>query len=174
MKYNSVEEFVSRQLELLNLERDAEIAESRKLQENTTAKQLQEKGVCLTNLILLNMHAGLYGRTIATFGSKIMGNDLPSTNLGSGTTAGGCYLYLKITCIIMGFFFSGDIVGIFPNAGASHLEKDQICSGIISSSRSGTIDVALDLDTENVDLNDNDSYKLLKLANNVTYRRLRE
>ena len=33
MKYNSLEDFVIQQLELLNLERDAEIAENRRLQE---------------------------------------------------------------------------------------------------------------------------------------------
>ena len=39
MKYNSLEDFVIQQLELLNLERDAEIAENRRLQEIISAKQ---------------------------------------------------------------------------------------------------------------------------------------
>ncbi len=69
--------------------------------------------------------------------------------------------------------YSGDIVGIFSNSSASQLEKDQICSGIISCVKTCTIEVALDMDTENVDLNENDCYKLLQLANNVTYRRLK-
>lgn len=84
MKYASVEDFVSQQLNLLNLERDAEISESRKLQENTTAKQLQEKGVCLMNLSLQCIRSGLYGRSVASFSSKIVGKELPSTNLSSG------------------------------------------------------------------------------------------
>ena len=84
MKYASVEDFVSQQLNLLNLERDAEISESRKLQENTTAKQLQEKGVCLMNLSLQCIRSGLYGRSVASFASKIVGKELPSTNLSSG------------------------------------------------------------------------------------------
>lgn len=176
MKYGSAEEFVIRQLELLNIERDAEIAEGRKLQESTTAKILQEKGICLTNLALLNIRAGLYGRTIATFGSKIMGKELPSTNLGSGKLLllFLFFFWFKLFIVWCNFLFLGDIVGIFPNAGMSMFEKDQICSGIVSSTKTATIDVALDLDTENVELNENDSYKILKLANNVTYRRLKE
>ena len=84
VKYNCVEDFVVQQLELLNIERDAEIAASRQLQENVSAKILQQKGVCLTNLSLQNLRSGLYGRSIASFGPKLHGNELPSTNLGSG------------------------------------------------------------------------------------------
>lgn len=69
--------------------------------------------------------------------------------------------------------YLGDIVGIFSNSSSSQLEKDQICSGIISSVKTNTVEVALDMDCENVDLNENDCYKLLQLANNVTYKRLK-
>ena len=69
---------------------------------------------------------------------------------------------------------AGDIVGIFLNSSASHVEKDQICSGIVSCLKGKTLEVALDLDSENVDLNDNETYKVIQLANNVTYRRLKE
>lgn len=150
MQFKSLEDFVIQQLELLNLERDAEIAESRKLQETFSAKQLQERGVCILNLVVHGMRSGLYGRTIITFGSKLVGKELPSSNMSSG-----------------------DIVGIFSNSSASQLEKDQICSGIISCVKSNTIEIALDSDCENIDLNDNECYKLLQLANSVTYRRLK-
>lgn len=84
MQYNSIEDFVIQQLGLLNLERDAEIAESRRLQENISAKQLQEKGVCILNLVVQGIRSGLYGRTIITFGCKLAGKELPSSNLSSG------------------------------------------------------------------------------------------
>lgn len=86
MQYNSLEDFVIQQLELLNLERDAEIAENRRLQENISAKQLQEKGVCILNLIVQGIRSGLYGRTIITFGCKLVGKELPSSNLSSGNS----------------------------------------------------------------------------------------
>lgn len=84
MQFKSLEDFVIQQLELLNLERDAEIAESRKLQETFSAKQLQERGVCILNLVVHGMRSGLYGRTIITFGSKLVGKELPSSNMSSG------------------------------------------------------------------------------------------
>ena len=87
MEYNSLEDFVSQQLDLLNLERDAEIAESRRLQENIPAKQLQEKGIGLLNLNVHGLRSGLYGRTIVTFCCKIAGKELPSSNLSSGDFA---------------------------------------------------------------------------------------
>ena len=78
-----------------------------------------------------------------------------------------------IACFNLLILTIGDIVGIFTNS-SSLLEKDQICSGIISRLKAGCIEVALDLDTENIELNDIDSYKILKLANDVTYRRLKQ
>lgn len=171
MQYKSLEDFVSQQLELLNLERDAEIAESRRLQENLSAKQLQEKGVCILSLVVQGLRSGLYGRTILTFGSKMAGKELPSSNMSSGiafsfSSAFTALYLLKNIC-------TGDIVGIFSNSSASQLEKDQICSGIVSCVKSNTIEVALDSDCENIDLDDNECYKLLQLANNVTHRRLK-
>lgn len=174
MQYNSIEDFVIQQLELLNLERDAEIAESRRLQENISAKQLQEKGVCILNLVVQGIRSGLYGRTIITFGCKLAGKELPSSNLSSGNFS---FVVRKQSPVVISNIFLkyclGDIVGIFPNSSASQLEKDQICSGIVSCLKSSTIEIALDTDCDNVDLNDNDCYKLLQLANSVTYRRLK-
>ena len=83
-KYNSVDDFVIKQLELLNIEKEAEIAQNRALQENVSPKVLQEKGICLLNLKVLNVRSGLYGRTVVTFGSKMIGKELPSTSLSSG------------------------------------------------------------------------------------------
>ena len=69
-------------------------------------------------------------------------------------------------------FTAGDIVGIFSSSSASH--KDQLCTGIINCSKASLIEVAIDLDAENINLDDTDCYKIIKLANNVTYKRLKE
>lgn len=84
MKYHDVEDFVHVQLELLNLERDAEIAATRQLRENVSAKVLQQNGVCLTQLSLSNVHSGLYGRSMATFIPGSASAELPATRLASG------------------------------------------------------------------------------------------
>lgn len=65
-------------------------------------------------------------------------------------------------------------MGVFHNSGASLLEKDQLCSGVISCFSPASVEVALNLDTENIALDDMGCYMLAKLANDVTYRRLKE
>jgi hypothetical protein len=84
MKYNHVEDFVVHQLELLKLERNAEIAENQKLLENVSSKKLEEKGVCLTNLVISHIRSGLYARTIIAFIGKVAGKMLPATSLSNG------------------------------------------------------------------------------------------
>lgn len=69
--------------------------------------------------------------------------------------------------------FVGDIVGIFLNTAASLLEKDEVCSGIVSCTTASSIDVALDIDVENADVSEEEIYKVCKLSNNVTFRRLK-
>lgn len=68
---------------------------------------------------------------------------------------------------------AGDIVGVFPGNSGSQSERDQLCSGTVSCVKAKFIEVAFDLDVESIDLNDTDSYKLLRLANDVTFRRLK-
>lgn len=82
--YAGVDDFVARQMQLINLERDAEIDENRKLHDNVPAKQLQENGVCLLNLVLLNLRSGLFGRSIASFACRVADKELPSSDFSSG------------------------------------------------------------------------------------------
>ena len=60
----------------------------------------------------------------------------------------------------------GDIVGLYPNKGDS---SDLIASGLVASSRSRNISVAFN---EAFDLLTTSLYRLMKLTNDVTYRRL--
>ena len=83
-KYGCVEDFVVHQLQLLDVERQAEVAENRQLHENVSSKLLQSRGVCLVNLSLVNVRSGLYGRSVASFAPKLAASDLPATSLGSG------------------------------------------------------------------------------------------
>jgi len=85
MKYTSAQDFVVHQLELLKLERKTEIAESQKLLKTVSSKKLEEKGVCLMNLVINHIRSGLYGRTVVSFVSKVVGKELPATSLSSGT-----------------------------------------------------------------------------------------
>uniref|UniRef100_H0X5A5 DNA-binding protein SMUBP-2 n=1 Tax=Otolemur garnettii TaxID=30611 RepID=H0X5A5_OTOGA len=146
----AVESFVTKQLDLLELERDAEVEERRSWQENISLKELQSRGVCLLKLQVSSQCTGLYGRLLVTFEPRRCGSEavLPSNS-----------------------FTSGDIVGLYDTAS----EGSQLATGILTriTQKSATVafdesqDFQLSLDREN-------SYRLLKLANDVTYKRLKK
>ena len=60
----------------------------------------------------------------------------------------------------------GDIVGLYPNKGGNN---DIIGSGIVTNCRSHTISVAFN---DPFDLTSSSLFRLMKLTNDVTYRRL--
>uniref|UniRef100_A0A3Q3MFF6 Immunoglobulin mu DNA binding protein 2 n=1 Tax=Labrus bergylta TaxID=56723 RepID=A0A3Q3MFF6_9LABR len=80
----AVEQFVSKTLELLQEEREAEIEETRIWQENISLKDLQSKGVCLLKLQIGSQFTGLYGRTVIVLEPrKHLGfSTLPSNSFG--------------------------------------------------------------------------------------------
>ena len=63
-----INSFVEKTLELLNVERQAEINESRAFYENADNKVLESKGVCLKKLVIFGRKTGLYGRILVTLG----------------------------------------------------------------------------------------------------------
>ncbi|KAF6738848.1 DNA-binding protein SMUBP-2 [Oryzias melastigma] len=79
-----VETFVSKTLELLQDEREAEIQETRTWQENSSLKDLQSKGICLLKLQIGSQFTGLYGRTVLVLEPrKYLGfSSLPSNTFG--------------------------------------------------------------------------------------------
>lgn len=76
-----------------------------------------------------------------------------------------CKTYFKaIFCFA---FLIGDIVGLYANKSGP---SEMLESGIVSFSKAGSIGVAFNEELE--DLNSNAMYRLMKLTNNVTYKRL--
>ena len=67
MKYNSVEEFISLQEQLLELEHNTEVQEQKLLYENKSVKHLENKGICIRNMHVEHHKTGLYGRFLVTF-----------------------------------------------------------------------------------------------------------
>lgn len=79
--------FVKKTLSLLTVERNAEIEETKSLQENISPKELQRRGVCLLKLRIRSRRTGLYGRHLLTLElSKTTSPDgkLPSHSLTPG------------------------------------------------------------------------------------------
>uniref|UniRef100_A0A8C6FZD0 DNA-binding protein SMUBP-2 n=1 Tax=Moschus moschiferus TaxID=68415 RepID=A0A8C6FZD0_MOSMO len=147
MASTPVESFVTKQLELLELERDAEVAERRSWQENVSLKELQSRGVCLLKLQVSSQRTGLYGRLLITFEPRrcMSAAVLPSNS-----------------------FTSGDIVGLYDESG-------QLATGILTRITQKAVTVAFDESHDSqLSLDQEHSYRLLKLANDVTYKRLKK
>ncbi|XP_002755681.3 DNA-binding protein SMUBP-2 [Callithrix jacchus] len=146
----AVESFVTKQLELLELERDAEVEERRSWQESISLKELQSRGVCLLKLQVSSQRTGLYGRLLVTLEPRRCGSAaaLPSNS-----------------------FTSGDIVGLYD---AAH-EGSQLATGILTRVTPRSVTVAFDESHDfQLSLDRENSYRLLKLANDVTYKRLKK
>ena len=81
-----VSQFVGKTISLLNLERKAEIEETRSFQENVSPKELQKRGVCLLKLRIRGRKTGLYGRYLLIFELNKPGSDgkLPSHSFTPG------------------------------------------------------------------------------------------
>lgn len=142
-----LDEFVNKHLELLELERNEEVEQNAKLQEKFSLKELQSKGLCITRLLLGSSRTGLYGRNICRFRSSHHGAPLPSHK-----------------------FSSGDIAGVVV---ASDPAREVICSGVVSNVSHTDVMVAFDEGRNSLEGHDGRTFHLLKLANDVTYRRLR-
>ncbi|VFV44615.1 low quality protein: dna-binding [Lynx pardinus] len=143
----AVESFVSKQLDLLELERDAEVEERRSWQENISLKELQSRGVCLLKLQVSSQRTGLYGRLLVTFEPRrcTSATALPSNS-----------------------FTSGDIVGLYDEGG-------QLATGILTRIMQRSVTVAFDESHDfQLSLDRERAYRLLKLANDVTYKRLKK
>ncbi|KAM7396863.1 hypothetical protein PAMP_019871 [Pampus punctatissimus] len=146
----AVEQFVSKTLELLQEEREAEIDETRLWQENVPLKDLQNKGVCLLKLQIGSQSTGLYGRTVLVLEPrKHLGfSSLPSNSFGPG-----------------------DIVGLYDTGGCN--AASQISTGIVTRVTQAAISVAIDDSKDGLSFDTDAFYNLLKLANDVTYKRMK-
>ncbi|XP_061138538.1 DNA-binding protein SMUBP-2 isoform X1 [Syngnathus typhle] len=146
----AVEKFVSKTLELLQEEREAEIEETRAWKENISLKELQNKGVCLLKLHVASQSTGLYGRTVLVLEPrKHLGlSSLPSNSFGPG-----------------------DIVGLYDSSGIN--ETSQISTGIVTRVSQTSISVAFDDSKDGLSFDTEGPYSLLKLANDVTYKRMK-
>uniref|UniRef100_A0A8C4EVK9 DNA-binding protein SMUBP-2 n=1 Tax=Dicentrarchus labrax TaxID=13489 RepID=A0A8C4EVK9_DICLA len=147
----AVEQFVSKTLELLQEEREAEIEETRIWQENVSLKDLQNKGVCLLKLQIGSQSTGLYGRTVVILEPrKHLGfSTLPSNNFGPG-----------------------DIVGLYDTGGCT--AASQIGTGIVTRVSQVSISVAFDDSKDGLSFDTDALYNVLKLANDVTYKRMKK
>lgn len=122
--------------------------------ETCSLNKLQSKGLCLLKLKLDSKHTGLYGRSIISLVSGTIGKPINTQN-----------------------FSSGDIVSISENSIPPHElnNQEKLLSGTVTKVTISSISIAIDNDLETIDeaINDNDLYKIIKLSNDITYKRIK-
>lgn len=147
-----VEEFVGRLRKLVSVERDAEIDEESVYKANFSLKQLEQKGICITRLLVSEHRTGLYGRCLLMLSDR-RGNNFPLPQTSIRTR---------------------DIVEIktIGTMGISVAEKEEPpLSGVVYRLTEHTITVSLE-EVPSADLLHNaTNIAVIKLANQVTYQR---
>lgn len=147
-------------------------------QENSSLKDLQSKGVCLLKLQIASQSTGLYGRTLVVLEPRkhIGVPVLPSNSFGPGRKK-HTRERKKTDCSFFAFgklqikSVAGDIVGLYGAGGCS--ATSQIGTGIVTKASQTSVTVAFDDGQDEFDVETYSLYNLLKLANDVTYKRMK-
>lgn len=139
-----IDVLVDTQLRLLELERRAEVDETRRLLKELSGEELERRGVTLLRLRIANESVGLAGRTLVTL-EPSTGGDLPPSRLSPG-----------------------DIVSVRVHGDSTKGSRPP--TGVVWRVRSHAIVIALDDEEEAV----REPVRLDRVANDVTYRRLRD
>lgn len=128
---------------------------SRDLLASSSLQRLQLKGKCLLKLKIDSKATGLYGRTIVVLQTAVFGKTINTQH-----------------------FSSGDIVSLSENSIplAELMNETKILSGTVSKVSVQSVSVAIDGDLENIDeqLNENHVYKIIKLSNEITHKRIKK
>lgn len=78
-------------------------------------------------------------------------------------------LFTIITCSLL-ILFIGDIIGLYQSEGQG--QPSELGSGVVTRVTQASLTVAFDDTQDSLNLDRDGLYNLMKLANNVTYRRL--
>ncbi|KAI7484577.1 DNA helicase [Hortaea werneckii] len=154
MKATDISSFATNQLSLLNNELQAELAETQLLTSTHAPVVLQRAGLALLNLAVNSQRTGLGGKTLL--------------ELGIDPAVGGGELHEH-------GFRVGDICAVAEQPKGAEKKKEreskekQGAEGVVTKVQKETITVALD--KEEVDIPAGKLW-LVKLANDVTYKRL--
>lgn len=160
----SLEEWVPRMKGLLDLEREAEIAEAAEAT-RLPGKELQAKGVCLLSLVVHDVTSGLYGRSVVELRARDAG-PLPANRFSPGDIVGLCDSK-------SGGVAGGSVGGAGGARSGAGKPIEHVITGVVARSRDKALMIAVDDETSDLDAMPN-SVRVDLLANNATFRRLNE
>jgi len=147
-----LDSFVAEQLKLLGLEREAEIAEAHQLHGNAILRSLCQAGLALQRLVIEGSSTGLYGRTVVTFAPGAPSTELASHSIGPGDIVG--------------------VRGLEQRQKEEGEERKDPPSGVVTRTSATKVTVAFEAGVEELEAAEQMSLGLVKLANDVTHKRL--
>ncbi|RDI83427.1 hypothetical protein Vi05172_g6463 [Venturia inaequalis] len=156
MKPTDIQTFATTQLDLLDQELQAEVAESNTLIAQTSPTALQRAGAAIVNLNISSQRTGFGGKTVLDLelDSAVGGGDIPEHGIRVG-----------------------DIVGVQEQPSGSAKKKEKADSqrngvnGVVLKVQPASVSVALDKDDVDVP---GGKLWIVKLANDVTYKRMNQ
>jgi len=153
-----ISSFATTQLSLLDAELQSELSETSSLISNTSPTSLQRAGIAITNLTLSSQRTGSYGKTVVELApasaTSNADGELPEHGIRTG-----------------------DIVAVAeqPAGSAKKREVRELeekgCRGVVTRVGRGSVWVALDEEREGEGVVGGKRLWLVKLANDVTYKR---
>lgn len=149
----SLEAFVELNRRLIDLERQAEVAQAEEETSLCSPETAQARGRTLLNLRLDDVEGGLLGRTLMTL--------VPNRGYSAGAPTPELPPHK---------FGPHDLVAVRPNKGPGSVEGPPLVTGVVYRVREGSLVVAVDEAPED---GMDQPLRLDKLANEVTYQRLR-
>ena len=161
---NFINTFVESQKELLNLEKSDEIEQYQQLLKESTVKDLEQSGICLSKLVVDKVKTGLYGKILYS---------LRASNYDKQALAENESLRKKMTEKFSQHRFSpGDAVGLYEfreNKGPDFNSKP-LLQGVVY--RVKEFNVIVSVNDSSVDSNYEQSmFYLIVMTNEVTYKR---
>lgn len=154
-----ISQFAGTQLALLAAEQQSEIAETSALISLHSPSALQRAGVALTNLVVSSQRTGLGGKTVIELSpdpavSSGNENELPEHGIRTGDIV----------------LVSEQPAGSAKKREVKELERKG-ARGVVTRVRKGDVGVALDEDKEDAGANLGGRVWLVKVADDVTFKR---
>ncbi|KAI9673348.1 MAG: hypothetical protein M1829_004115 [Trizodia sp. TS-e1964] len=151
-----ISDFAKAQISLLDDEQKAELSETAELFSQSSLSNLQKAGVAVINLVVSSQRTGFGGKTVVdlTLDTAVGNGDIPPHGIRSG-----------------------DIVSVQeqPSASAKKKDKDDLkkegIGGVVLKASGSVISVALSKEDADVP---STKLCLMKLANDVTYKRMNQ
>ena len=128
----------------------------------------------MLKLRIASKSTGLYGRTLLSLQTAVVGRTISTQNFSTGIEN---KIEVATRMPFIYRFYLGDIVSLSLNSvpPSDLLKQDSFFSATVTKVTTNSVIIALDseIESHNDELNDDEVYKIIKLSNDITYKRMK-